>query len=113
MEPTSETYLCPSAPMTQGSLLFATIDGKGSVSYRSDTLPVSKLLLRELPVRETSERKFRFAAPCLRSSCVHWADKCSLGSNLAEFQAFGQAAGDLLPIEHGQHLAHAASCPAD
>lgn len=76
--------------MTVGSLLFGEIDGRGQVTYCQVGVPVTKDLLLRLPVAEEAEQKFRFASPCARSACIHWAGKCSLSSKLAEFQAFKQ-----------------------
>jgi len=85
-----QVILCPSAPLTEGSLLFGLIDRRGQVSYSQAAVPVSKELLLHLPLAETAEQEFRFASPCAATRCIHWAEGCSLSSKLSQFQAFPQ-----------------------
>lgn len=80
--------LCPSAAMTEGSLLFGLIDRRGHVSYSQAAVPVSKKLLLHLPLAEDAEQQFRFASTCATSACTHWAEGCSLSSRLSQFQVF-------------------------
>jgi hypothetical protein len=80
--------LCPSAAMTEGSLLFGLIDRRGQVTYSQAAIPVTKKLLLHLPVAREAEGQFRFASACATSACLHWAEGCSLSSRLSEFQVF-------------------------
>lgn len=80
--------LCPSAPLTEGALLFGLIDRQGQVAYSQTAVPVTRKLLLHLPVAESAEQQFRFASACATSACCHWADGCGLSARLAEFQVF-------------------------
>lgn len=89
--------LCPSASVAEGSLLFGMLDRRGQVIYRPSAIPVTRELLLRLPVAAEAEELFRFASPCARSACVHWAEGCALSARLSEFQAFPQGESQGLP----------------
>lgn len=64
---------CPSAPATQGSVLFGVIAKSGQVAYLSPNIPVSATLLRSLEDNAiAAENRLRFAGPCLKHQCVQW-----------------------------------------
>lgn len=82
--------LCPSAPLTEGALLYGLVDARGQTAYGQTAFPVTKQLLLSLPVKDQAEQQYRFASPCAQSACIHWQGRCDLSSRLSLFQAFRQ-----------------------
>jgi hypothetical protein len=80
--------ICPSAqPQWEGSVAIGVVGGTAQeprVTHLSPLLPVtSELLTLANPVAPTEV--FRFAAPCLRGECRHFADaKCNLAARIVE-----------------------------
>jgi hypothetical protein len=64
--------LCPSARCDEGALLVGIIGIEGKVAYISPALRVDHEFTEEAWRGSAPEQRFRFAAPCRESSCVHW-----------------------------------------
>lgn len=87
---------CPSVPAEENAILLAAVAGGGSLAYITPQLPVSREFLAELrdaPV--PVEQRFRFAGPCHRSACQHWAaSKCGLIDQIVEVVEEARGAPD-------------------
>jgi hypothetical protein len=88
MEPTSDTaLLCPSAqPDQRGAVAIGVVGGTADspkLSYLRSPLPVVQQLLDLASPVEPTE-VFRFAAPCVETSCQHFVEeRCALAEKIA------------------------------
>lgn len=78
-QPTIAPLLCPSARCEEGVALIGIIGPCGTVAYVDPALIVDRAFIEEARTRRLPEDRFRFAAPCQRSCCVHWEnEKCGV-----------------------------------
>jgi hypothetical protein len=67
--------LCPSFNCIEGASLIGIIGPDGEVNYVNPSPTVdADFVERASQLRRPAEQRFRFAAPCVKSSCVHWTD---------------------------------------
>lgn len=64
--------LCPSARAEVGAALIGVVQGDGTVALLGRPLPVTQAFLDAAREGRSPERRFRFAAPCVRSECRQW-----------------------------------------
>lgn len=64
--------LCPSARCGEGALLVGIIGAEGKIGYISPSFPVDKKFIEQTRTGRAPEQRFRFAALCQESGCVHW-----------------------------------------
>ena len=69
---TEEQLLCPSARCGEGALLVGIMDTNGTVGYISPSLPIDNEFVERVRKGRTPEHRFRFAASCQESGCLHW-----------------------------------------
>ena len=67
--------LCPSFNCVEGASLIGIIGPDGKVNYVNPA-PTLDVAFVELAgkLRRPPEQRFRFAAPCVKSSCTHWTE---------------------------------------
>jgi hypothetical protein len=71
--------LCPSARCAEGALLIGLVGAEGKVGYIKPTIPVDKEFVEQALTGRAPEQRFRFAAPCQESGCIHWTGtKCGV-----------------------------------
>jgi len=68
----SQRLLCPSAHCEEGALLVGVIGAEGKIAYINPALPVDKSFRERAFTGRTPEHRFRFAATCQESGCMHW-----------------------------------------
>jgi hypothetical protein len=66
-----QQLLCPSARCDEGALLVGIIGIEGKVAYVSPAPRVDNEFIEEAQSAGAPEQRFRFAAPCRESGCVH------------------------------------------
>jgi hypothetical protein len=77
--PPLERQLCPSARCVEGVLLLGIIGSDGRVGFISPNLRVNKEFVEKVSKGRAAEQRFRFAAPCQESDCMHWTgEKCAV-----------------------------------
>ena len=90
--------LCPSAPCTEGALLLGRVGPDGRVRFLPFHLPVNKEFVEAVGAGPKPETRFRFAAPCLNTSCVQWQnDQCGVAK-------LATSVLDDLPAEEADNL---------
>ncbi|HEY9374224.1 hypothetical protein [Streptomyces sp.] len=81
---------CPSSSCAPGRLLLGIVRPDGTVAALRDPLEVDSGFVEQASAdgRRPPEARFRFAGPCVTSSCAHWAEeRCSLGDAVARVGA--------------------------
>lgn len=74
------SFLCPSAPLTDESFLFGKINKKSEVEYMDGVISLSLNAFKEI---KNPEKYFRFTMPCKSNKCRQWENgECSLPSTL-------------------------------
>jgi len=68
--PTS--LLCPSAKCGEGALLIGIIGPDGNAGFLRPALTVDSTFVETARQGQDPEHRFRFAAPCLETSCAQW-----------------------------------------
>jgi hypothetical protein len=93
--------LCPSARCGEGALLVGIIGPDGKIGYVSPALPVDEKFVEQTRAGRPPEQRFRFAAPCQESGCVHWmGTRCGVidqARAAAEVTQTGRASSNSLP----------------
>jgi hypothetical protein len=85
MIPRETASLCPSAPATAGAALIGIVQPDGHVANLPTSLPVDRGFIDRARALGPLERRFRFAAPCEKRRCEHWAgDACGLIGRLLD-----------------------------
>lgn len=78
--------MCPSTPVGNSTVFLGMITPAGRVAYITPAVP-SENVLDTLPSDDAGgslESRYRFAGPCVTSSCGFWnGDHCGLGARLA------------------------------
>jgi hypothetical protein len=69
-----EEPLCPSYTCAEGAALIGIIGSEGRVQYLGTPLTVDRRFVAEATEGRPPEQRFRFAAPCAKTACAHWAD---------------------------------------
>ena len=72
MEPTAKP-LCPSFKCVDKALLIGIIGADGKVNYVNPAPTVNPEFVEVASQGRPPEQRFRFAAPCVTSSCAHWS----------------------------------------
>jgi hypothetical protein len=67
-----QEVLCPSAPPQEGALLLSIARPGGNSAYLRDRLPITAEFLDEANRSRSIGQRFRFASPCLQSTCAQW-----------------------------------------
>jgi hypothetical protein len=72
--------LCPSFNCVDGALLIGIIGHEGEVNYINPAPIVDiEFVNTANQAPRPPEQRFRFAAPCIKSSCAHWdGDRCGV-----------------------------------
>ncbi len=81
--------LCPSAQLTPKAQLFGVVTGGGQIAFLDKAVEVDADFIEEAKQGREPERRFRFAAPCMRRGCGNWD---GAGCGLP-----GRVAADLAP----------------
>lgn len=68
--------LCPSSVAAAGSALIGVVGSDGRVGLLGRPLPVDEDFLAAARRGRAPEKRFRFAAPCVKSQCRQWSDGC-------------------------------------
>jgi hypothetical protein len=96
-----EQLLCPSARCGEGALLVGIIGPDGKIGYVNPALPIDKKFVERSRGGRGPEQRFRFAAPCQKSGCVHWSGtRCGVidqARAASEATQTGNDSLDLLP----------------
>ena len=64
--------LCPSSRCNEGAVLLGIIGRDGQVGYIRPALTVTQDFVEAAQGGRRPEHRFRFAAPCEGTACVHW-----------------------------------------
>ncbi len=65
--------LCPSARAEEGAKLIGIVQGDGTVGIMGRPLTIDAAFLEKARKGRALEKRFRFASPCMKSDCRHWA----------------------------------------
>jgi hypothetical protein len=65
--------LCPSFTCVDKALLIGIIGPDGKVAYLNPAPTVDQKFVDVASQGRPPEQRFRFAAPCVTSSCAHWS----------------------------------------
>ena len=76
--------MCPSTPVGNATVFLGMITPARRVAYVTPAMP-AEVALSQVNGADTSiESRYRFAGPCVTSSCGYWTgDHCGLGAKLA------------------------------
>ncbi|MEO3777197.1 hypothetical protein ABGB16_10180 [Micromonospora sp. B11E3] len=75
--------MCPSTPATNATVFLGMITPAGRVAYVTPQLPAEVALAASAGADGPVESRYRFAGPCVTSSCGFWTgDHCGLGERL-------------------------------
>ena len=87
---------CPSTSVANSTVFLGMITPAGRVAYVTPAIPAD-VVLDDLDSTERVESRYRFAGPCVTSSCGFWTgDHCGLGARLVEsYEEVGGAQVDL------------------
>jgi hypothetical protein len=84
LHPDPPERMCPSTSAGHATVFLGMITPAGRVAYVTPTVPAGTVL-DTLDSTESAESRYRFAGPCVTSSCGFWSgDHCGLGAKLAE-----------------------------
>ena len=64
-------YLCPSAPLYEGSKLLGVVTGE-TVALLSAPMEVDDVFIKAANKGKAAEEKFRFVNKCMKSGCEQW-----------------------------------------
>lgn len=77
-------HTCPSTPVGNATVFLGMITSARRVAYVTPAIPAS-VVLDDLDSVEGAESRYRFAGPCVTSSCGFWTgDHCGLGARMVE-----------------------------
>jgi len=96
----SEKLTCPSSAGGPGATLLGILGPGGRVIFTPHGPRVDEALRTELAGADDGplEARFRFAAPCVRSSCVFWDGSCrAIDAAHEDFDAATPSDVDSLP----------------
>jgi hypothetical protein len=91
------TKYCPSAPASEGALLFGRVGADGIVHISDSPITITDDLASALGDPNGSNQALRFAAPCQGDRCVHWSGKCGVPDALRLFAENVDTAAHDLP----------------
>lgn len=77
---------CPSSTCEPGHLLLGIVRPDGTLSHISPPIEVDVSFVEKASAKgqRLPESRFRFAGPCVESSCCHWlGERCSVGDEVA------------------------------
>jgi len=78
---------CPSTSAPRATVFLGMITPHGRVAYVTPAIP-AQVVLDGLDSADPVESRYRFAGPCVTSSCGFWTgDHCGLGKKLVESYA--------------------------
>jgi hypothetical protein len=70
--PDNQPHLCPSANCRPGSVLLGFLGADGTLAYVRPRLTIDNEFVDKASAVGPPEKRFRFAAPCIKSGCVEW-----------------------------------------
>lgn len=74
--------LCPSAPCEEGAYLIGRVQEDGTVAIIRSPIAIGETFVEQARLNGDPEANFRFAAPCVQDSCLHWAGRCSVADRV-------------------------------
>lgn len=74
MTPEPTPLLCPSSPGRAGASIIGVVGADGRVGFLHDRLPVTDEFLLRAALVGPTEKRFRFASPCIQRGCMQWED---------------------------------------
>ncbi|HEX5543593.1 MAG TPA: hypothetical protein VFX60_18920 [Micromonospora sp.] len=93
--------MCPSTPVSNSTVFLGMITPAGRVAYVTPAVPTENVLdtLSADEAGRPLEKGYRFAGPCVTSSCGYWTgDHCGLGAKVAaSYREVTDPADDALP----------------
>ncbi len=76
-------YLCPSAFISDASLLLGIVNDNGEISYFGKPLNIPDSFRSSVQKGNSPEKRFRFSTECFSKNCVQWKNnKCSIGEKV-------------------------------
>jgi len=78
--------VCPSAGLEHATHVLGLRKESGIIEFFPNELPLTSVAIEVLTL-EDQHTRVRFAGPCIRTSCVHWKDGCSLGWAISQIPA--------------------------
>jgi hypothetical protein len=68
--------LCPSSKCISGAKLIGIVQADGWVAFLGNPQPIDRQFVAIASRGRAPELRFRFASPCVQSTCVNWAGGC-------------------------------------
>jgi hypothetical protein len=83
-----DNKLCPSSSCREGAVLLGVVEAEGRVGLLEFLLPVDSAFVEKVQAQGEPEKRFRFAAKCVKSGCKQWdGGSCRVIGQLSEVNA--------------------------